>query len=247
MKELLVSEGIVRRKKRQNERRKPKLDRRLAQAEFEAAAVPALREALRRFTADERLFLIRLRNDLAEATLDGTFEKGAARRRVDRYLPKAHVVTNTAQDYFAVAPHLPVAFVRIRGDFDRFGEMVRPGFLSAVTGSHDPAPPRTDKFGNLEKFRIGLAEWIVGTENPLTPRVIVNRIWQYHFGQGLVRTANNFGRNGAAPTHPELLDWLATRLIENKWSIKSIHRLIMNSATYRQSADLHLLDFGFRI
>jgi hypothetical protein len=119
--------------------------------------------------------------------------------------------------------------------------MVRPGFLSAVTGNHDPAPPRTDKFGNLEKFRIGLAEWIGSRDNPLAARVIVNRLWQKHFGEGIVRTTNNFGRNGTPPTHPNLLDWLATRFMENKWSIKSLHRLMMLSATYRQSSDLNSL------
>ncbi|HEY2253115.1 MAG TPA: PSD1 and planctomycete cytochrome C domain-containing protein [Planctomycetaceae bacterium] len=245
LKELLVSEGVSPEEAAKQVTRAD-LDKRLAQAESAGGSL-ATPGKPSPFTAAERLALTRLRNDLAEATLDGTFEKGAARRRVDRFLPKAHVVTNTTQDYFAVAPHLPVAFVRIRGDVDRLGEMVRPGFLSAVTGNHDPAPSRTDKFGNLEKFRIGLAEWIAGPENPLTSRVMVNRIWQYHFGQGLVRTANNFGRNGAAPTHPELLDWLAGQFIANKCSIKSLHRLIMQSATYRQSSAVEISDLGIGI
>jgi hypothetical protein len=228
---------------------KAELDRRLAQAVSDAAGGEGTKADSKtgptvaggQFTVAERLALTRLRNDVVEATADGTFEKGAARRRVDRYLPKAHVVTNTPQDYFATLPHLPVAFVRIRGEVDRLGDMVRPGFLSAVTGNHDPAPPRTDKFGNLEKFRIGLAEWIGSRDNPLAARVIVNRVWQKHFEEGIVRTTNNFGRNGTPPTHPQLLDWLATRFIENKWSIKSLHRLMMLSATYRQSSDLHSL------
>jgi hypothetical protein len=245
LQELLVSEGVAS-DEAAKRTTKAELDKRLAQADVAAGGAVAPGK-LKQFSVAERLALTRLRNDVVEATLDGVFEKGSARRRVDRYLPKAHVVTNTTQDYFAIAPHLPVAFVRIRGEFDRFGEMVRPGFLSAVIGSHDPAPPRTDKFGNHEKFRIGLAEWIAGTENPLSSRVMVNRIWQYHFGQGLVRTANNFGRNGAASTHPELLDWLAAKFTENKWSIKSLHRLIMNSATYRQSSASGISDFGFRI
>ena len=231
---------------------KAELDRRLAQAPADSAGdapsgsaggaeAKAAGPRGRKFSTADRTALTRLRNDLAEASGDGTFEKGAARRRIDRYLPKVHVVTNTPQDYFATLPHLPVAFVRVRGEVDRLGEMVRPGFLSAVTGSHDPAPPRTDKFGNLEKFRIGLAEWIGSEKNPFTARVIVNRVWQWHFGNGIVRTSNNFGQNGASPTHPELLDWLASRLIENKWSIKSLHRLMMLSAAYRQSADIQSL------
>jgi cytochrome c553 len=235
LKDILMAEGMTA-DDAAKKASKAELERRLALAEPETAGA-ARSGPVRRFTAEERFLLTRLRNDTIEATADGTFEKGAARRRVDRYLPKAHVVTNTPQDYFATLPHLPVAFVRIRGEVDRLGEMVRPGFLSAVTGSHDPATARTDKFGNLEKFRIGLAEWIGSRENPLTSRVIVNRVWQHHFGQGIVRTANNFGNNGTLPTHPELLDWLATRLVENNWSLKAMHRLMMMSATYRQRSN----------
>jgi mono/diheme cytochrome c family protein len=235
LKALLVAEGIAP-DEAARQATKAELDKRLALAE-PGAATPVGAGAVRRFTAEDRIALARLRNDIVEAALDGVFEKGAARRRVDRYLPRAHVVTNTTQDYFANVPHLPVAFVRIRGEFDRFGEMVRPGFLSAVIGSHDPAPTRIDKFGNLEKFRIGLAEWIASPANPLTPRVMVNRIWQNHIGQGIVRTANNFGRNGTGATHPGLLDWLASQFIEDKWSVKAMHWLIVTSATYRQRSD----------
>lgn len=80
-----------------------------------------------------------------------------------------------------------------------------------------------------------LAEWIASPKNPLTARVMVNRIWQFHFGQGLVTTPSDFGAGGVAPTHPELLDWLAQELISHNWSLKHIHRLILNSATYQQS------------
>jgi hypothetical protein len=80
-----------------------------------------------------------------------------------------------------------------------------------------------------------MAKWIASGENPLTARVMVNRIWQGHFGQGLVATPNNFGKMGKRPTHPELLDWLARYFIEHDWSVKEMHRLIMRSATYQQS------------
>ncbi|MBL4885795.1 MAG: DUF1553 domain-containing protein [Planctomycetaceae bacterium] len=80
-----------------------------------------------------------------------------------------------------------------------------------------------------------LAQWIASPENPLTARVIVNRVWQFHFGQGFVTTPNDFGSGGVRPTHPELLDWLAGELISHGWSLKHIHRLILNSATYQQS------------
>jgi hypothetical protein len=87
-------------------------------------------------------------------------------------------------------------------------------------------------------LRLQLAEWIASEENPLTARVIVNRIWQHHFGEGLVRSSNNFGYTGDKPTHPELLDWLALELIRNNWSLKHIHRLILTSQTWQQ-ASLH--------
>jgi hypothetical protein len=81
-----------------------------------------------------------------------------------------------------------------------------------------------------------LADWIASTNNPLTARVLVNRVWQEHFGKGLVATPNDFGLAGARPTHPELLDWLANEFIRSGWSVKSLHRLIVTSATYRQAS-----------
>jgi hypothetical protein len=84
--------------------------------------------------------------------------------------------------------------------------------------------------------RLQLANWIADPDHPLTARVIVNRLWQHHFGAGLVRSPNNFGFTGDAPTHPELLDWLATELVESGWSLKHVHRLLLTSETYRQSS-----------
>ncbi|MCS6775780.1 MAG: DUF1553 domain-containing protein, partial [Chloroherpetonaceae bacterium] len=81
-----------------------------------------------------------------------------------------------------------------------------------------------------------LARWVASAENPLTARVIVNRLWQYHFGQGIVRTPSNFGRLGERPTHPELLDWLASELIRQGWSLKRMHRLMLLSSVYRQAS-----------
>jgi hypothetical protein len=93
----------------------------------------------------------------------------------------------------------------------------------------DPATPEGAR-------RVALAKWIVDKNNPLTWRSIVNRVWQYHFGQGLVSTPNDFGRMGALPTHPELLDWLAAEFRDGRQSIKDLHRLICTSAVYRQSS-----------
>ncbi len=87
-----------------------------------------------------------------------------------------------------------------------------------------------------QERRLALANWIASNENPLTARVIVNRLWQFHFGVGLVATPSDFGAAGARPTHPELLDWLASELMNHGWSLKHVHRLILNSATYQQSS-----------
>src|SRR5262249_25110012 len=92
--------------------------------------------------------------------------------------------------------------------------------------------------------RLELAEAIANPKNPLTARVMVNRIWSYHFGAGIVRTPSNFGKQGETPTHPELLDYLATRFVANGWSIKKMHREIMLSSTYALGSDYSTLDFG---
>jgi hypothetical protein len=132
----------------------------------------------------------------------------------------------------------PVFLLR-RGDPSAPALRVRPGvprFLETIAGEYRPAPlpPETNTSGN----RLGLARWLTGPEHPLTARVIVNRIWQHHFGQGIVSTPGNFGAKGAQPTHPELLDWLACELVENGWSLKHLHRLIMTSSVYRQNSEI---------
>jgi hypothetical protein len=119
--------------------------------------------------------------------------------------------------------------IRIRGSADNLGDEAPRAFLS-ILSKGDPVP-FTKGSGRLE-----LAEDVASPDNPLTPRVIVNRIWKQHFGTGLSQTPSNFGQLGEKPSHPELLDYLAARLIEQKWSIKSLHREIMNSAVYQLSA-----------
>ncbi|HST20040.1 MAG TPA: DUF1553 domain-containing protein [Blastocatellia bacterium] len=114
-----------------------------------------------------------------------------------------------------------------RGDYRQKGEEVHPGFPSVLAGGAD-VDPRT---GRKE-----LADWIASAANPLTARVAVNRIWQYHFGKGIVRTPSDFGATGDRPSHPELLDWLATQFKESGWSWKAMHRLILTSNTYQQSS-----------
>lgn len=116
------------------------------------------------------------------------------------------------------------------------GPEVQPGLLAALSSPADynPTPPNNGRVSTGR--RLALAEWMVSEENPLTARVTANRIWQHHFGRGIVATANNFGKMGEQPTHPELLDWLATELVAKGWSVKAMHRLIMSSQTYQMAS-----------
>lgn len=117
-------------------------------------------------------------------------------------------------------------------------EEVTPGVLSAVAGSNNNESPTAWNTipQSREGRRLAFARWVASSNNTLTARVIVNRIWQMHFGTGLVATPNNFGQKGAKPSHPELLDWLATWFMDHGWSIKKLHQLIMTSNTYQQSS-----------
>jgi hypothetical protein len=128
----------------------------------------------------------------------------------------------------------PPTRILFQGDYKQERDPVEPGFLSAL----DPNPASMVKPVNSKTTgrRLTLAEWMVSAENPLTTRVLVNRVWQSHFGLGLVATPNDFGLAGARPTHPELLDWLATEFVREGWSLKKLHRLIVTSATWRQAS-----------
>ncbi len=120
--------------------------------------------------------------------------------------------------------------VYIRGNRANLGEEAPRGWLSILSAKAEP--PRFEKGSG----RLELAERIASKDNPLTARVMVNRIWQGHFGEGIVRSTSNFGRLGEQPSHPELLDYLATKFMEHNWSIKSIHREIMLSLTYQMAS-----------
>lgn len=115
-----------------------------------------------------------------------------------------------------------------RGEPDAKREEVAPGGIAVF------AAPELPQDAPEQSRRLALADWIASPENPLTARVIVNRLWQFHFGTGIVDTPSDFGLNGTPPSHPELIDWLASELMENGWSLKHLHRLILHSATWRQ-------------
>ncbi len=125
-------------------------------------------------------------------------------------------------------------YVLARGDLKSPGALARPGALRCVVGL--PGVLHVADEGNEGQRRAALADWLADPNNALTWRSIANRLWQYHFGQALVDTPNDFGHMGSAPTHPELLDWLAVTLRDNGGSLKAIHRLILTSSVYRQSS-----------
>jgi len=150
-------------------------------------------------------------------------ELEAARRTIARAIPES-AYAMSSQDH---QPH----DVRLhqRGNHKNLGDEVPRGFLTVVAGE-DQKPFRKGS-GRLE-----LADWAVSSRNPLTPRVFVNRVWKHHFGEGLVRSTDNFGKMGERPTHPELLDHLAAEFVADGWSVKNLHRRILMSETYRRDS-----------
>ncbi|QDU79304.1 Planctomycete cytochrome C [Polystyrenella longa] len=130
------------------------------------------------------------------------------------------------------APDLHLLF---KGDPKHPGPVIEPAQLSFVPELAGPFNPPSEEAKTTER-RLQLANWIVDNRNPLTARVVVNRLWLHHFGEGLVRSPNNFGFTGDQPTHPELLDWLALELRDGDWRLKRIHKLMVMSRTYRQSS-----------
>jgi hypothetical protein len=133
---------------------------------------------------------------------------------------------------YAVAESTPVdAYLQIRGEVDQHGPIIHRNAPRFLRGNQPLSIPKGGS------GRLQLARWLTSSENPLTARVMVNRIWQHHFGKGIVATPSNFGTRGEPPTHPELLDWLAGRFITSGWSIKTIHRDIVLSKTYQTTSD----------
>src|SRR5215475_15877210 len=152
---------------------------------------------------------------------------------LDRQKPKPYP---TARAIGESGPKPGPTYFLYRGAPDAKGPVVAPGVLSVIneTDYEFPAPPPNVKSSYRRR---GLAEWLASRQNPLTARVMVNRIWQHHFGEGIVRTPSNFGKLGEPPTHPELLDWLAIEFMNGGWSVKRMHRLMMTSQAYQMSSD----------
>jgi hypothetical protein len=151
-----------------------------------------------------------------------------AKREGGPPLPEALAIKENGRD-------CPQTFVHLRGSCHALGDEVAPAF-PAILGFDPPVIPTLDPSADSCGRRRALAEWLVDPANPLTARVMVNRIWQHHFGRGLVETPSDFGRAGSRPTHPELLDWLATEFVQSGWRLKAMHRLIMLSSSYRMSS-----------
>jgi hypothetical protein len=164
------------------------------------------------FTAEAKVEIARLKQEHEE------LKKNA--------LPEPDMACSVEEGDKAVAQK-----VFIRGDYASLGEDAPRGFPLILTKPGDPVPPASGS------GRLALADWLASPENPLTARVMVNRIWQHHFGEGIVRSPDNFGKMGERPAHPELLDYLAAEFVAGNWSVKRMHRLIMLSAAYRMSSD----------
>jgi hypothetical protein len=148
---------------------------------------------------------------------------------------EAELKSHQERKVFAVTPQsAQVVHLLARGSVASPGEAIAPGGVIGLAASQPDFGLAIDA-SDADRRR-KLAEWIASEHNPLFARTIVNRLWHYHFGRGLVETTSDLGFTGGRPSHPELLDWLAAELIERKWRLKEIHRLIVTSATYRQAS-----------
>ena len=149
------------------------------------------------------------------------------------FQPAVHVTKNQSVSALKEQGEPQPAYLMTRGDFDKPELELEPGFLRVVSTGTVPAIGKTPS--GTSGRRLALARWLVDRKHPLTARVMMNRLWQQHFGTGLVSTLSDFGIMGTSPTHPELLDWLAAEF-QQHWDLKAMHKLIMTSATYRQAS-----------
>lgn len=184
-----------------------------------------------------------------DLTLRKVYQKSEAylERELRRFEPTAFSVYSGVSNQYSSVRLLnpmpakrdgavPTVHILTGGSLESPADAVTPGVLSAMKWPADDTASQTMPEAT-DGRRLAFARWVVNPRNTLTARVIVNRVWQQHFGKGLVATSSNFGKMGSRPTHPELLDWLAAWFIENGWSLKKLHLLIMTSATYQQAGE----------
>ncbi|MBM3761769.1 MAG: DUF1553 domain-containing protein [Acidobacteria bacterium] len=200
---------------------------------YEALTVQDARDEARRKYSAKSIFSEEEKNRFA--TLSSTLD--ILRRRLERWKANVLAVTNVPGP--PSGPDIAPTRVLTRGDYRQPGEVVEAGFPSAISRGFQNASFETDRYRQFPTRgqRITLARWIVSKENPLTARVMVNRIWQQHFGEGIIRTTSDFGKNGDRPSHPELLDWLATEFMDSGWDLRHMHKLMLLSSTFQQAAE----------
>ena len=195
--------------------------------ELDRPALPASRRTLFDRTTRHKALL----DGASRAGLLGTSARAGLKFEADRLEAE---LAGVPRGYFMeeTSPRAASTHILRRGRPESPGPAVSPGVPAVLTDAQ-PAFLASDE--STTRRRLSLARWIAARDNPLTARVIVNRVWLWHFGEALVRTPNDFGTRGETPTHPELLDWLAGWFVENGWSLKALHRLIVTSNTYAMS------------
>src|SRR5262245_3071099 len=176
---------------------------------------------------------------MAEIATDGDYRSSPLGEGDDTVsCPKCRIPVPGAGPYVHTGPgryEAPPSYFLIRGDVESHGSLMKPGFIEVITFGNPPTEiPRSD--GHTSGRRLALAQWIASPQNPMTARVVVNRLWQKHFGRGIVATLANFGKMGDRPTHPELLDWMAVEFMNRGWSIKQINKMMMMSDAYQMAS-----------
>jgi hypothetical protein len=173
-----------------------------------------------------------------QADLSYTEEESALRTKLVQQLGQAALKANPVMQTATVLGHsgwTPLTHLTRQGDWRATGDVVKPAFPAVLASGHTIDEPPNGR--SALRRRTELALWLTSPDHPLTARVIVNRVWHWHFGRGIVGTPGDFGRQGDAPSHPELLDWLASEFVAQNWSLKKLQRLILLSDTYRRSSE----------
>jgi hypothetical protein len=194
------------------------------------------RNEVQKYLAEKLGAGVAIKPEEIAAALDETGKEAVAQRE-----QKIGALNGTRRTYgkiqalWDVGP-APAAYLYRRGGYETPGASVTAGFPAILTAAvpGELLPPSSQ--AATSGYRRQLAQWLTRPDHPLTARVIVNRAWQQYFGRGIVATPDNFGRSGSLPTHPELLDWLATEFVRSGWRLKSLHRLILSSSAYRQAS-----------